>query len=710
MRIEKLVSCILSAVILSGTVACGSSPASVTDGSETAAGNNDNFVVKEVGTTDASSTETSSTSGPSDDNNSESGSAASVDSDVPSSDISLLWEDSCVFPTTSLGQYYVMPTYEVKGYQDVPFVKASDYLDIIFAKTAHTSFEDGILIVSKNGTEATIDPSTDTIYFENPSLFRSSGMIDGAIMDTMEMNVVTASVKNTSTQTDPKPLAILLADYNMPVIVMDDDLLMPFLALQNTFGAIAWSNCLAYNGKDYYNVIEANSYMTDHPDVVVEETPFLNAVYSGPFSEKASPSQDYANYSYFSTCLLLDLYYGHKEEKNITTFDEYFTRINAKPSLCSTDISTVTLTETLIFFYLFDSGHDAYMPGKTVFGDAPQADEAQAEEIINDIKESEEGSQYFGDAEAAADMTGENMGDALLGMLTEKGFKIPELAPMFAWTMYFDSLVPEDYGSERIDYVDDTAVIYFDAFKDNPDREPSIYLEPMTEEDFEDNNFAFFYSCFEEIKEHKEIKNVVINISSNGGGDVSSLIAILGFLSKDGEVTITNKDMLSDSYREECYHVDTNLDGIADDNDGYGGQYDFFIMASPSSYSCANALPYFAQQAGLATIIGTKPGGGDCVVGEFLDAYGCGGAFSGMLKLGKMENEVFVSNESATEPDLNMMPSLFDFASVPWLNPEGITDAVHQYKDGATQINYGIDQNIGAISNIIMNMLTGVDG
>ncbi|WP_408071854.1 S41 family peptidase [Butyrivibrio sp. JL13D10] len=626
--------------------------------------------------------------------------------DFSDGDIKLLWDDSRVYLTPKLGSNSVLPTYSVKGYEDVPFVKATNYLDIIFERSAYSTLEDGVLKVHRNGTEAVIDPEADTIYFENTSRFRSIGIIEGSLLDFEELNVVSASVKNSSSQTESTPLTVSLSDYHMPVFLFEDDILMPFLALQNTFGAVTMRNWLAYNGKDYCNLYIANNYLVENSDTEIDESPFLRMAFKGPFSEKSEPSQDYANYSYYSNCLLLDLYYGHKDEKNITTFDEYFTRLNIKPSLCSTDISTVSFAECLVFFYLFDSGHDAFLPVRSVFGKVNLEDTSKAEEIIDDIKDSEAGSQLFEDEEETEDNDSTDaLGDAVLGVLFEKGFKVPEIAPLSAWGIYLGKKKPADYGSERLDYVDDTAIIYFDAFIDNMDRNPSFYLEPITEDDFASSSFAFFYSCFEEIKTHKEVKNVVLNVSSNGGGYAAALVSILGFLSKDGEVTITDMDIISGSYREECYHVDTNLDGIADDNDGYGDQYDFFIMTSPSSYSCANALPYFAQQNGLAKIIGTKPGGGDCIVGGYLDAYGYGGSFSGMLKLGKLENGEFVSNEKVTEPDLNMMPSLLDFNSVPWFDPEGITDAVHQCKEGKTEMTYSAEDKLDAFAEALTILL-----
>ena len=230
-------------------------------------------------------------------------------------------------------------------------------------------------------------------------------------------------------------------------------------------------------------------------------------------------------------------------------------------------------------------------------------------------------------------------------------------------------------------------------------------MDPVREEDEAVSTFAFFHDCFEDIKEHEEVKNVVINLSDNGGGRACALVSVLGFLSEDGEVKMTLRDLVANNYREEYYHVDTNLDGIADDRDGYGGQYDFYIMCSGTSYSCANALPYYAQQSGLAKVIGCNPGGGDCVVASFADAYGRCAVYSGSLKLGREdENGVFVSDEKATTVDLNMMPSILDAADVPWFDADGIADAVHQYQNGAAEITYNDKEDAEKGSDFLMGL------
>ena len=635
-------------------------------------------------------------------------SAAAPKEEIPAGDISITWEDSRVYADLSLGRYRRITTYGVKGYEDVPFITVHDYLDILCEGRQRITVEDNVMKVFLNGTEVVIDPWEDTIRFDDPARFRSFGEVDGAIVEESEYNVITASEKHASRQEDTRPLVISLRDYHMPVIAYEDTVLMPFLALQNTFGAVRMCPVLAYNGKDYFNAFEADDFLLEEEHAAAKDSPYIKAIYSGPFAKKDKTTQAYADYGYYSVCLLLDLTFGHKEEKNITSFDEYFTRMNAKPVMTSTDPSSAMLAEFMLFNYLFDSGHDSVFHPDTVFGVDVKADADTAKNIAGEIMKSEAGRELFSEekaggkpaqqaqeeAEAAQQAREEaekqNTGEMILGVLTEKGLKIPEIAPLLVWSTYMEKLRPADYGDERLDYAGDTAVIYFNAFKDDTaKRQPSYYLDPIREEDAKESSFAFFYQCFEDIKKHKDVKKVVINLADNGGGAAAGLISILGFLSEDGEVRITDRDMMTGSFREECYHVDTNLDGIADERDVFGGQYDFYILCSGSSYSCGNALPYFAQQQGLAKIIGTAPGGGDCVVAAFIDAYGHCAYYSGMLKLGNMEGGKFVSNENGTEPDLNMMPSVLDYTSTPWFDPEGIADAVRQYENGATEISYG---------------------
>ncbi|MBQ9420512.1 MAG: hypothetical protein IJU30_01975 [Lachnospiraceae bacterium] len=628
-----------------------------------------------------------------------------VTEEILPGDISVTWANSRVYTDLTLGRYKTITTYGVKGYEDVPFISAHDYLDILCEGKEKITVEDGVMKIAVNGTEALIDPEKDRIRLDDPARFRSEGDVDGGIVSWEEFNVITPSVKHRSTQDKAKPVDISMKEYYMPVIAYEDTILMPFLALQNTFGSIRMSNVLAYNGRDYYNVFAAGDFAMQDGNEAARESPYIEAIYNGPFSGLEKTTQAYADYGYYSVCLLLDLTFGHKEEKNITSFDEYFTRMNARQSMCSTNPSSAMLSEFMLFNYLFGSGHDSLINNRHVFAADLEADPADVSDLADDIKRSEEGRTLLEEQKKKAEEKSaedEATGNAILGALMEKGWRIPEIVPLLAWTVGINQSRPEDYGDRRLDYAGDTAVIYFSSFDDDTtERDPSYYLDPIKEEDEEKSTFAFFYRCFEDIQKHKRVKNVVINIADNGGGAATALVSVLGFLSKDGEVKITVRDMLAESYREEYYHVDTNLDGAADDADGFGGQYAFYILCSGSSYSCGNALPYFAQKEGLATIIGSAPGGGDCVVATFTDAYGRCACYSGMLKLGTMEGSRFVSDEEATVPDLNMMPSVFDVFTVPWFDVQGIADAVHRYQKGESEIRYTEEESGKSLSEAL---------
>ena len=76
-----------------------------------------------------------------------------------------------------------------------------------------------------------------------------------------------------------------------------------------------------------------------------------------------------------------------------------------------------------------------------------------------------------------------------------------------------------------------------------------------------------------------------------------------------------------------------------------------------------------------------------------------------MLKLGVDKGNGFVSNENAVKPDLNMMPSILDVGMVPWFDPEGIADAVHQYQKGITEMKYDEQEESEMFSEFLTGLL-----
>ena len=567
----------------------------------------------------------------------------------------------------TLDSTYTMTTWEVAGQEDVPYVSLKEYMTILHSDAYMSDltfgWEENTYVISQHGQSIRANLDEQTIRCEDWRSFqgpRTAGALPAGIVEKNEFIAIRPSAEHASTQTQPKGYEIHLKDYGFPMIRYGEEVLMPFGLAQSAFGSAFMMGMLGYNGDDYFNIAGFADILYGNVNMSAAPNPYANLWYSGSFSRKAKMSEAYAKYNYACICLMLDLTYGHKEEKGITRFDTFFEDQGLKKALLSTDPADDKDALAKMFGILFDSGHDGEMVAPSVFNSEGIIERQElahqllqligydtAANLMQDLEPLMALAMKF--AEKLTKATGEKMD--FDSASEEMGPNVQELTNEALRMLV---LKPILHPNNTVEIVGDTAVIYFEKFAEDLTRSNSYYTKLPVKEDLDKSTFALMYHAFEEIKKNGNVRNVVLDVSNNGGGSAAALVSVLGFLSKDGEVNITYRDLLNQSDISEYYHVDTNLDGIFDGKDGYGGQYNFYILTSGSSYSCANALPYFAQRNHLAKVIGKKPGGGDCVVGYYVDAAGHVGGISGFLKLGSVENGEFVSNEKAVEPDLPM--------------------------------------------------------
>ena len=560
-----------------------------------------------------------------------------------------------------------LTTWEVAGQEDVPYIPLDEYLTFLHADAHQASpafaWEGNVYVISRNGQSIRVDLDAQTIRCEDWRTFfgpNAAGALPAGIVEKNEFIAMRASQKHESIQTQPEGYEIHLPDYGYEMIRHEDDVLMPFALAQSAFGSPFMLGVLGYNGDSYFNLAGFADILYGNANMSSAPNPYANRWFSGSFSKKDRMTEAYAKYNYAATCLMLDLTFGHREEKGITHFDTFFEEQGLKPALLSTDPADDSEALQKMFNLLFDSGHDGEMVSPSVFA---AGDIIERQELIHKLLRLigyDTVSGLIEDAEPFLvllmklvdklgldnPLTSENS--------TDSGDTGPMVQELMDEAMRMSLLKPITHKNNTVEIVGDTAVIYFEKFAADTTRSNSYYTKLPVREDLDKSTFALLYQAFEQIKEAGNVKNVVLDVSSNGGGTAAALVSVLGFLSPDGEVNITYRDLLNKSDVSEYYHVDTNLDGLFDDNDGYGGQYNFYILTSGSSYSCGTALPYFAQRDHLAKVIGQKPGGGDCVVSYYVDATGRVGAISGFLKLGTVTNGEFVSDEHAVEPDLPM--------------------------------------------------------
>ena len=167
------------------------------------------------------------------------------------------------------------------------------------------------------------------------------------------------------------------------------------------------------------------------------------------------------------------------------------------------------------------------------------------------------------------------------------------------------------------------------------------------------------------------VENVVLDISTNGGGTLGVMMKVLSLVSKNGTTSISylETDMQELVIAETVN--DANGDNLNTPEDYFGDDFNIYIMTSDCSFSAANAFACFAKQQEICPIIGQKSGGGECAVaihylpnGEYL-------YHSSNLHIGYYDNysDEFIGFEGGAKPHF-VIENTDDMYDIEYLNEE----------------------------------------
>ena len=307
--------------------------------------------------------------------------------------------------------------------------------------------------------------------------------------------------------------------------------------------------------------------------------------------EKRSESLALDNYR--GLCFDLDLNFGLKDFKEITSFDEYFTSKGRKNDLLSTDPETYQDAIAKLIYTDFDEMHSSAID-QSYYGDFDQG-------------------TYF--SSKANDHEGH------VGYLGERNRnfikEIQRLAALYE---------KDENKRESYEVYNDTAVLKFDNFyykdalayndksykSEDYQTAQQSYYKAWTNQD----TYKAFAIAFNDIEKNENVKNVVIDISLNTGGQVRVMPLISAFYNRDPSILVKNN--IDDSIIDLHYEADLNGDGeYATESDSFEGKYDFYFLTGGVSFSCGNAFPTMAKNSKKAKIIGEISGGGSCMVDAF---------------------------------------------------------------------------------------------
>ena len=186
---------------------------------------------------------------------------------------------------------------------------------------------------------------------------------------------------------------------------------------------------------------------------------------------------------------------------------------------------------------------------------------------------------------------------------------------------------PDSNNLTLFESADDSAYIYykgntlFISFKDFlMGTKDNVYNENTYKDDaYLYDTPALLYKALTDARDnHPDVKNVVIDVSINGGGYVAACYKILTFLSNDIHFGYS----VGNNYTE-VYKIlgDTNMDGTYSGDEAFS-DFNYYVLESEGTFSAANAFSCFAKYSNAVKTIGKRSGGGMCAVMPYVLADG----------------------------------------------------------------------------------------
>ena len=394
---------------------------------------------------------------------------------------------------------------------------------------------------------------------------------------------------------------ISLADYDIPFRIADGTGLLPLQTVSDLFFAPGFCDIL-YNGE---LAVLTSGPLNRYLDKEETQKNPLYEEYYGVGPRPVSPEM--ALYSYNELCLALDRYYGLKETHRIDSFDNLFISTGLQERMLDTDAAVIERALDELLFGYFGDRHSS-IGMHSPWAD-PQAD-MDAVNISSTYRDSDRNRGLYSAARLKA---------------------CPDGVPA--------------YGLEE---VGDTLYVSFDVF--TVLWYPSAYYS-LKDTDFEPFDTVSLIILADRLirRENSPIRNVVVDLSVNGGGNLEAAVYLLGWMM--GRFSIHTENTVTGGQYSMTYISDVNLDGVFNDDDNVS-DLNLFCLISPNSFSCGNLVPSLLKSSGAATLLGRTSGGGACVVFPLTTALGTQLKTSGYSRISIVKNGVFYDVDKGVDPDV----------------------------------------------------------
>ena len=413
-----------------------------------------------------------------------------------------------------------------------------------------------------------------------------------------------------------EPILLEMDEYLIDLVEQEGECYLPLQTMNDLFMS-PQNLYVIYNGKALYCI----PYQSDLMEEVYEAEP------SGKMSF------DFALFNYNELRFLLDCCYGLKEEHAIDSFATLLAHnTNLVSELVSTDPAVFDSAVARLTLTYLDDGHSAFLRPSWRSDPAKSESMSVLSYMGYALNRQRENSTRYSEARQAA---------------------FPDGVPMYQEVgdtafVTFDSFMSDD----------DFSVYYH---MDEPAAEEFVIRETSEMEEMEDIGEEevppavirlLVYARKQILRENSPIRNVVVDLSNNDGGNSNAAVFTLAWMLGEADIAIrdtftgaeTIMRLSADLELTENY--DTAMRGLADQDLGV------YCLISPNSFSCGNLVPAACKMDGRVTLLGRTSGGGSCAVYPCTSASGTVMQISGPMQLSTIRNGSYYNIDQGIEPDV----------------------------------------------------------
>ena len=487
---------------------------------------------------------------------------------------------------------------------NVPYISAADFQSIVLPGSVMTVTHTGVGEYTLANAEATAVVNIGSDIFvsnEFEAFTNQMGLLQAGMANVYYDGMPFVRYKSV---TYTPSLVTTTLDFGAYGIDLHADgkgaVYFPFATLADMYSDLFYHHA-GFNGEK----VVANTSVNE---VSLAE---IDPDYNAPLLAKTARPADLVDFNYKELCFAMDHFYGYpgRVQYNEVLKEKGLDKTLEEDIECGPAIKKLLLSDRLADYMVGMVGLlGVYFDGHTsmdITGNAIQkGDREKYAELYAE----------YGAAAAANEAVTTFAMSSLGGMMS-----------MIVDNQAIASLRPQSYG-EGVTYVKkgDTAVCIFDSFNDLNEEAWNNYYDgkgPMpTLENTEEDDMVIFLDALQKAAADPEVKNLIIDISANGGGSADIVMAMTSLIL--GKSYISQDNPLTGQHSLVEYEVDRNFDGVFDEADAKV-HYDlnFAVLTSGMSFSCGNLFPSILKDNGVP-VMGATSGGGACAIQAMCTADG----------------------------------------------------------------------------------------